>query len=130
MTNADFPSAIAIDGPAASGKTTVGRMLADSLRFLFLDTGVMYRATTLAGASTGRWTSTRSRKWPNWWHLWHWKYRPPAGEEDGRCYTVLVNGQDVTWDLRLPPGRSERVPNFRLSKRPQEPGSTAAGNRP
>ncbi|MBC5815077.1 MAG: (d)CMP kinase [Candidatus Eremiobacteraeota bacterium] len=37
---------IAIDGPAASGKTTVGRIVAHRLRFLYLDTGAMYRALT------------------------------------------------------------------------------------
>ncbi|MDP9017325.1 MAG: (d)CMP kinase [Candidatus Eremiobacteraeota bacterium] len=35
---------IAIDGPAASGKTTVGRMVARRLNYLYLDTGAMYRA--------------------------------------------------------------------------------------
>ena len=35
---------IAIDGPAASGKTTVGRLLACRLGLRFLDTGIMYRA--------------------------------------------------------------------------------------
>src|SRR4051812_10242012 len=35
---------IAIDGPAAAGKTTVGRLLADRLGWMFLDTGVLYRA--------------------------------------------------------------------------------------
>lgn len=35
---------IAIDGPAASGKTTVGRLLARRLGLRFLDTGIMYRA--------------------------------------------------------------------------------------
>ena len=40
--------AIAIDGPAAVGKTVVGRLLAQRLGFRFLDTGVMYRAVTLA----------------------------------------------------------------------------------
>ena len=39
-------STIAIDGPGAVGKTTVGRMLADRIGFLFIDTGVMYRAVT------------------------------------------------------------------------------------
>ena len=34
---------IAIDGPAASGKTTVARALADKLGVLYLDTGAMYR---------------------------------------------------------------------------------------
>ena len=39
---------IAIDGPAASGKSTIGKMLAEELGYLFFDTGVMYRAVTLA----------------------------------------------------------------------------------
>ena len=37
---------VAIDGPAASGKTTVGRIVARRLNFLYLDTGAMYRALT------------------------------------------------------------------------------------
>jgi len=37
-------NAIAIDGPAASGKTTAARMLAAKLQALYLDTGAMYRA--------------------------------------------------------------------------------------
>ena len=41
-------STIAIDGPAASGKTVVGRNLAQTLGFQFLDTGLMYRAAALA----------------------------------------------------------------------------------
>ncbi len=41
-------STIAIDGPAASGKTVVGRNLAQKLGFQFLDTGLMYRAAALA----------------------------------------------------------------------------------
>jgi cytidylate kinase len=39
---------IAIDGPAASGKTTVARRLADRLHLLYLDTGAMYRALAYA----------------------------------------------------------------------------------
>ncbi|HVS46527.1 MAG TPA: (d)CMP kinase [Verrucomicrobiae bacterium] len=38
------PLQIAIDGPAASGKTTVARKLAQRLHVLYLDTGAMYRA--------------------------------------------------------------------------------------
>lgn len=41
-------STIAIDGPAASGKTVVGRLVSVRLGFQFLDTGLMYRAVTLA----------------------------------------------------------------------------------
>lgn len=43
MTNLE---SIAIDGPVASGKTTVGRIVAHRLGFRFLDTGLMYRAVT------------------------------------------------------------------------------------
>jgi cytidylate kinase len=39
---------IAIDGPSASGKSTLGRMLARALKLLYLDTGSMYRAVALA----------------------------------------------------------------------------------
>src|SRR5216683_5707731 len=41
------PSIIAIDGPVASGKSSIGKRLADRLDYLFFDTGVMYRAVTL-----------------------------------------------------------------------------------
>jgi cytidylate kinase len=39
---------IAIDGPAASGKSTLGRLLARALNLLYIDTGSMYRAVALA----------------------------------------------------------------------------------
>ncbi len=41
-------TAIAIDGPAAAGKTVVGTRLAKKIGFRFLDTGMMYRAATVA----------------------------------------------------------------------------------
>ena len=44
---------IAIDGPAASGKTVVGRQLAQRLGWRFLDTGVMYRAITWLALEQG-----------------------------------------------------------------------------
>lgn len=39
---------IAIDGPAASGKSTTAKLLARKLRYMYLDTGAMYRACALA----------------------------------------------------------------------------------
>jgi len=42
------PRAIAVDGSAASGKSTIGRRLALALGWHFLDTGIMYRAVTQA----------------------------------------------------------------------------------
>jgi len=47
------PSIIAIDGPAASGKTTLGRELADELGYLYFDTGLMYRAVTYESLHRG-----------------------------------------------------------------------------
>ena len=44
---------ITIDGPAASGKSTVARLLAQKLGASFLDTGAMYRAVTLAAMRAG-----------------------------------------------------------------------------
>ncbi|HZT11413.1 MAG TPA: (d)CMP kinase [Candidatus Baltobacteraceae bacterium] len=46
------PLQIAIDGPAASGKTTVARSVADRLGVLYLDTGAMYRALAHAALQT------------------------------------------------------------------------------
>jgi cytidylate kinase len=44
---------ITIDGPAASGKSTVARLLAEKLSAVFLDTGAMYRAATYAAIQAG-----------------------------------------------------------------------------
>ena len=52
-TEVALPSPIAIDGAAASGKTTLGRALAERLGYAFLDTGLMYRAFTLAAIRAG-----------------------------------------------------------------------------
>ena len=38
---------IAIDGPAAAGKSTVAKLVAEKLFFIYIDTGAMYRALTL-----------------------------------------------------------------------------------
>ena len=38
---------IAIDGPAGAGKSTVAKLIAKELGFLYIDTGAMYRALTL-----------------------------------------------------------------------------------
>jgi len=42
------PLIIAIDGPSASGKSTLGRLLARQLGLLYIDTGAVYRAVALA----------------------------------------------------------------------------------
>ena len=44
------PNQIAIDGTAASGKTTVGKILAKKLGYMFFDTGIMYRVAAYGAA--------------------------------------------------------------------------------
>lgn len=44
---------VAIDGPAGSGKSTVARLVADRLGYLYIDTGALYRAVTLAVLKAG-----------------------------------------------------------------------------
>lgn len=92
---------IAIDGPAASGKSTIGHMLAEKLNFLYLDTGSMYRAATLAALRAGVDPNDEDvvTALSNELDL---KIKPYAGESDGRQYTVLLDGDDVTWELRSP----------------------------
>ena len=92
------PSIIAIDGPAASGKSTLGRRLADVLGYLFFDTGVMYRAVTLLVLQRGidvRDETSVTTLAENTSIDVH-----PASKPDGRACDVLVDGQDLTWELR------------------------------
>lgn len=93
--------AIAIDGPAASGKSTVGQMLADRLGYLFLDTGCMYRAVTLAALNAGVDVMDETAVTAIALQL-DMDILPYAGENDGRHYSVLLDGRDVTWDIRTP----------------------------
>lgn len=96
-----LPDVIAIDGPAASGKSTIGFMLARRLGYLYLDTGSMYRALTLAAIHRGISVNDEAGLTSLALTL-DLEVLPLRGETDGRQYTVLINGQDVTWDLRLP----------------------------
>ena len=44
---------VAIDGPAGSGKTTIGRLVAEALGFALVDTGLFYRAVTVEARRRG-----------------------------------------------------------------------------
>jgi CMP/dCMP kinase len=95
-----IPNIIAIDGPAASGKSTLGRRLADSLGYLFFDTGVMYRAVTWVTLQQGVEVQDESSVT----HLAETvqiDVRPPS-KVDGRACDVLVDGKDITWETRTP----------------------------
>ena len=94
------PSIIAIDGPAASGKSTLGLRLSNELGYLFFDTGVMYRAITWLALKfdmdlrdeaevTNLAETTQIDV-------------APASKSDGRACDVLIAGKDITWETRLP----------------------------
>ena len=53
QTRPTLAGVIAVDGPGAVGKTTVGRALAERLGYRFIDTGVMYRAVTVLALEAG-----------------------------------------------------------------------------
>ena len=91
---------IAIDGPAASGKSTLARLLAARLNFLFLDTGVMYRAVTLAALRQGVDLEDKEAVNAIAEHLDLDVQHPSV--DDSRQYDVLMAGEDVTWEIRTP----------------------------
>ena len=94
------PSTIAIDGPAASGKSTIGESLARRLAYLYFDTGVMYRAVTWAALEQGIAIGDEMAVTALAERL-EIDVIPPT-LDDGRQYTVLAGGVDVTWAIRTP----------------------------
>jgi len=93
-----LPRTIAIDGPAGSGKSTLGMLLAKDLAYLYFDTGVMYRAVTLAAIRAGLDAADEVRIGKLAQEI-RIDVQPP-GKEDGRYYDVLLDGEDVTWEIR------------------------------
>lgn len=92
------PGRIAIDGPAGSGKSTIGEQLAQRLGYLYIDTGAMYRAVAWLALQEGVDISDGPALAQLAQHAEIVIRRPHT--EDGRQYTVTVCGHDVTWDIR------------------------------
>lgn len=105
------PSTIAIDGPAASGKSTIGKRLVEELnrtldagerQYVFLDTGMLYRAVALSalrrdispqdGPSLAALADSLNIR----------ILAPDPAETDGRTCTLLLGGEDVTSYARSP----------------------------
>jgi 23S rRNA pseudouridine2605 synthase len=92
---------VAIDGPSGAGKSTVGHALAQRIGGNFVDTGLMYRALTLAalergvdpedGEALGRLAAEVRIE-----------VRRPSAEQVDRLETVLLDGRDVTHAARSP----------------------------
>jgi cytidylate kinase len=94
------PLIIAIDGPAAVGKSTVGTLLAERLGAVFLDTGVLYRALTWL-ALEERVDVRDEERLSEIARALQVRVLPPS-ISDGRLNDVLVNRRDVTWEIRSP----------------------------
>ena len=94
------PRTIAIDGPAASGKSTLAKRLADRLGYLYFDTGVMYRAVTWLALERGV-DICDEEAITNLAERVRIDVRPPS-ENDGRDSDIFADGQDITWKIRLP----------------------------
>ena len=96
-----LPLSVAIDGPSGAGKSTIGHALAHRIGANFVDTGLMYRALTLAalergvdpedGDTLGR-LARQVRI----------QVRRPRHERTDRRETVLLDGRDVTGKARAP----------------------------
>jgi len=95
---ANFPKKIAIDGPAASGKSSIGQELAIKLGYLFLDTGLMYRAVTWAALHQNI-EITDEKRVNEIARQIKITIQPPSVKDDRQC-DVLVNKQDITWLIR------------------------------
>lgn len=100
QTERKRPRVIAVDGSAASGKSTIGRRLAELLDYPFLDTGVMYRAITWSALQRGIPLDDDERitRLANSVRM-DVRLSPPGSQDGAR---VVVDGEDVTDKLRLP----------------------------
>lgn len=87
---------IAIDGPAAAGKSTVAKIVAQKLSYIYIDTGAMYRAIT--------WKAINQKiNLENEQDLYQLlKMTNIALKKDGKNQRVFVDGKDVTEEIRLP----------------------------
>jgi cytidylate kinase len=93
--------AVAIDGPSGAGKSTIGYALARAIDATFVDTGLMYRALTLAAVERGvdvddgpllGFLASECRI----------EVERPRPEQTDRLETVRLDGRDVTGEVREP----------------------------
>jgi cytidylate kinase len=85
---------IAIDGPAGAGKSTVAKIIANKLNFLYVDTGAMYRVLTLKAMR-------EKIPWDNKEKLIEMaKNTEIELYQDGEKYRVFMDGEDVSEEIR------------------------------
>jgi len=89
---------VAIDGPAGAGKSTVAKLLAQRLGFLYIDTGAMYRAVTLKALEQGVDFEDESALIDVAKQA---KIDLQTQAHSGKTM-VILDGKDVSEDIRLP----------------------------
>jgi cytidylate kinase len=101
MTGGDLPEEgrrkrpiVAIDGPAAAGKSTVGRKVAASLGYTYIDTGALYRAVAWIANRRG---ITPERPAGLVGIIEKTDFRLGSGDEERR---VFVDGRDISGEIR------------------------------
>ncbi|MGE6258855.1 (d)CMP kinase [Heyndrickxia sporothermodurans] len=85
---------IAIDGPAAAGKSTVAKIVAENLSYIYIDTGAMYRSLTLKAYENGI-DPNNEAALADLLHATLIELKPG---KDGQL--VYVNGVDVSKEIR------------------------------
>lgn len=92
------PWTVAIDGPAGAGKSTVARLIAQRLGYLYVDTGAMYRTVALAALDADL-KDTDEDAISAIARSVRIEFVPGDGGEPQR---VFLNDEDVTDDIRDP----------------------------
>jgi len=87
---------IAIDGPAGSGKSTVAKRVAEALNYIYVDTGAMYRAVTLAALRKGV-SMDDGEGLTELSAGIQLEFRPT---EEGKGYRLYMDGEDVHEEIR------------------------------
>jgi cytidylate kinase len=94
--------AVAVDGPSGAGKSTVGHALARHIGATFVDTGLMYRALTLAALERGIDLDDGARL-GDLAETCLIEVERPTPDQTDRLETVRLDGRDVTLEVRTPP---------------------------
>jgi CMP/dCMP kinase len=96
------PLTIAIDGPAGSGKSSVARVVAQKLGYIYLDSGAMYRALALKALQNGGIALTSEHELEDLARSTEIELRPVPPTLNDPCIhnRVLLDGEDVTQAIR------------------------------
>jgi cytidylate kinase len=94
------PLQIAIDGPVASGKSTIAKLLAERLNLTYIDTGAMYRTLALAALRANIPWDHEEAVAELAQQIKIRLARPVGDKKDGRSVSVYLNNEDISWKIR------------------------------